>query len=143
MRGSAAGGTMTPLPITLAAAAACALLNIWLGARVVRSRRAHGVRIGDGGNEAVLRRMRAQVNFTENAPFVLILLGGLELSGARPLGLGLIAAIFVLARIFHPIGMEGPEKYRWRMIGMMGSTFVTLALSFWAIIDVVTWWLGR
>jgi len=79
---------MTPVPITLATAAAAVALNIWLGARVVRSRRDHGVRIGDGGNEAVLRRMRAQANFIENAPFFLILLALWAVACAAKLCLG-------------------------------------------------------
>ena len=128
---------MTPVPITLLTAAAAVAVNIWLGARVVRSRRDHGVRIGDGGNESVLRRMRAQANFIENAPFFLILLGGLELSGGNRLGLGAIAAAFILARIAHPIGMDGPHLFRWRMVGMMTTVFALVALALWAIVCAV------
>ena len=69
---------MTPVPVTLLAAAVAVFVNIWLGARVVRSRRENSVKIGDGGNEAVLRRMRAQANFIENTTLFLFLLGGLE-----------------------------------------------------------------
>jgi len=128
---------MTPVPITLLTAAAAVAVNIWLGTRVVRSRRDHGVRIGDGGNESVLRRMRAQANFIENAPFFLILLGGLELSGGNRLGLGAIAAAFILARIAHPIGMDGPHLFRWRMVGMMTTVFALVALALWAIVCAV------
>src|SRR3954470_22344878 len=97
---------MTPIPITLMVAAAAVAVNLWLGARVVRSRREHGVKLGDGGNEAVLRRMRAQANFIENATLFLFLLGGLELSGGNRTALGAIAAAFILARIAHGIGMD-------------------------------------
>jgi uncharacterized protein len=124
---------MTPVPVTLLAAAAAVALNIWLGARVVRSRRDHGVKLGDGGNEAVLRRMRAQANFIENAPFFLILLGGLEISGANRLALGVIAAVFILARIAHPIGMDGPHLVRWRAMGMITSVLALIVVALWAI----------
>ncbi len=40
-----------------------------------------GVGSGDGGNEALIRRMRAHANYGENAPIVLILLALLELAG--------------------------------------------------------------
>ena len=123
---------MTPIPITLLTVAAAVAVNIWLGARVVRSRRANGVKIGDGGNEAVLRRMRAQANFIENTPFFLILLGGVELSGGNRIALGAIAAAFILARIAHPIGMDGPQLFRWRMVGMMTTVAALVALSLWA-----------
>ncbi len=134
---------MTPIPITLLTAAAAVALNLWLGARVVRSRREHGVRIGDGGNEAVLRRMRAQANFIENAPFFLILLGALELSGGNRLALGAIAALFILARIAHPIGMDGPQLVRWRMIGMITSVTAQVALALWAVLCAAALCLGR
>ena len=134
---------MTPIPITLLTAAAAVALNLWLGARVVRSRREHGVRIGDGGNEAVLRRMRAQANFIENAPFFLILLVALELSGGNRLALGAIAALFILARIAHPIGMDGPQLVRWRMIGMITSVTAQIALALWAVVCAVALCLSR
>ena len=134
---------MTPIPITLLTAAAAVALNLWLGARVVRSRREHGVRIGDGGNEAVLRRMRAQANFIENAPFFLILLVALELSGGNRLALGAIAALFILARIAHPIGMDGPQLVHWRMIGMITSVTAQIALALWAVVCAVALCLSR
>jgi uncharacterized membrane protein YecN with MAPEG domain len=134
---------MTPVPITLLAAAAAVAVNIWLGARVVRSRREHGVKIGDGGNDAVLRRMRAQANFIENTPFFLILLGGVELSGGNRIALGSIAAAFILARIAHPIGMDGPQLFRWRMVGMMTTVAALIVLSLWAAYCAVEALSGR
>ncbi|NUR45561.1 MAG: MAPEG family protein, partial [Sphingomonas sp.] len=92
---------MAPLSVLLATAAACVLLNIWLGARIARLRRDLKVSVGDGGHEFLLRRMRAQANFIEIAPFVLIILGGLELSAANPAGLAVIATLFILSRIAH------------------------------------------
>ncbi len=133
---------MTPVPVTLLAAAAAVALNIWLGARVVRSRRDHGVKLGDGGNEAVLRRMRAQANFIENAPFFLILLGGLEISGANRLALGVIAAVFILARIAHPIGMDGPHLVRWRAMGMITSVLALIVVALWAVVCAAKLCLG-
>ena len=134
---------MTPIPITLLTAASAVAVHIWLGARVVRSRREHKVRIGDGGNEAVLRRMRAQANFIENTTLFLILLGGLEVSGGNRLALGAVAAAFILARIAHPIGMDGPHLVRWRMVGMMTTVFAMVALSLWATFWAVEALLSR
>ena len=124
---------MTPVPITLLTAAAAVAVNIWLGARVIRSRRDNGVKIGDGGNEAVLRRMRAQSNFIENTTLFLFLLGALELSDANRLALAVIAAAFMLARIAHGIGMDAPHLFRWRVAGMMTTVAAMAALSLWAI----------
>ncbi len=134
---------MTPVPITLLTAAAAIAVNIWLGARIVASRREHQVKIGDGGNEAVLRRMRAQANFTENTTLFLILLGGLELSGGNRWALAVIAAAFILARIAHGIGMDGPHVFRWRTVGMMTTVFGQVVLSLWAIVCAAEAFLSR
>ena len=53
------------LEITLVIAAAAALINIWLAMRVGRVRTSEKVSVGDGGNELVIRRMRAHANFVE------------------------------------------------------------------------------
>jgi uncharacterized protein len=123
---------MILLPVTLAAAVAAFVVNMWLGWRVIAARRGANVRIGDGGNEAVLRRMRAHANFAEYAPIFLILLLSLELAGAhRPLLLAAAAAFF-LARVAHGIGMDGGSLTQFRVVGMMTSTAATVALGGWA-----------
>ena len=128
---------MVPVPVTLASAAACALLNIWLGSRIAAFRKEFRVSVGDGGHEPLLRRMRAQANFIESAPFVLILLGGLEISGANRIAMAVIAAIFIVVRILHGLGMDGGERQRLRMYGMIGSSLVTLTLTVWAVVCAV------
>ncbi len=134
---------MVPVPVTLASTVASTLLNLWLGGRIAALRKEFRVSVGDGGQEPLLRRMRAQANFIENAPFVLILLGGLELSGANRAGLTAIAVIFIVARILHAIGMDGSEKQRFRMFGMIGSSLATLALVLWATSSMILEVLGR
>jgi uncharacterized membrane protein YecN with MAPEG domain len=124
---------MAPVPVTLLTAAAAAMVNLWLGWRISSLRAEFKVSVGDGGHEPLIRRMRAQANFVENVPVFLMLLGGLELSGADWIVLALIAIIFILARIAHGVGMDRADLRRWRMYGMMSSTFATLALTFWAI----------
>jgi len=128
---------MTPIPVTLVTAAAAVFVNIWLGSRIVAKRREHGVKIGDGGNEAVLRRMRAQANFIEHAPFFLILVLGLELSGANRWALAAIALVFIVARIAHGIGMDSDRDHRWRAYGMICSALAGVLLALWAIVCVV------
>src|SRR3954454_21653020 len=81
---------MMAVPGTLGATAACALLNMWLGARVSKYRGQFKVGVGDGGHEPLLRRMRAQANFVESAPFFLLLVLALELSGANRLALAAV-----------------------------------------------------
>ena len=70
---------MTMLPVTLVLAAACGLINLWLGLRLVRGRMG-GVPIGDGGKPEMLAGMRAHANFAEYAPLVVILTALIELA---------------------------------------------------------------
>ena len=121
------------LPVTLVTAAAVVFLNIWLGLRIGQYRSKFKVSVGDGGHEPLLRRMRAQANYIESAPFVLVLIAALEISGASRTGLALIAAIYILVRIPHAIGMDAAEKRRFRQIGAIGTGFVMLGLGSWAI----------
>jgi uncharacterized membrane protein YecN with MAPEG domain len=124
---------MTILPITLSTAAAAAILHIWLAARVVLARRALDISVGDGGHEAVMRRMRAHANFAENMPIFLILLAALELSGGNSQFLLVVSLAFVLARIAHGLGMDGGSLTRLRMFGMMTSTLTIVLLAGYAI----------
>src|SRR3569833_1674832 len=125
---------MAPIPVTLGCAAICAFLNNWLGMRIAALRKEFRVSIGDGGHEPLLRRMRAQANFIEHAPFVLIIMGGLKLSNTNRIALGVIAVIFIVARVLHGLGMDGAERQRLRAYGMISSSLVTLSLMVWAIV---------
>jgi uncharacterized membrane protein YecN with MAPEG domain len=121
------------LPITLTFAGAAAILHIWLAARVSRLRAAHKVSIGDGGNEALVRRMRAHANYGENMPIVLIMIGLIELAGGDARILWAAGIIFILARIAHGFGMDQPSPSRLRKIGMIGNTIVLIGLAGWAL----------
>ncbi len=117
------------LPVTLAAAAAAAILNIWLMIRIGQVRAAEKVFVGDEDNENVIRRMRAQANFVENTPFVLILIGVIELSGKGEPWLAYVAGLFILARIAHAFGMDGGALAKGRMIGTIVSMLTLIGLG--------------
>jgi uncharacterized membrane protein YecN with MAPEG domain len=121
------------LPITLTLAGAAALLHIWLGARVSRLRRQFKIGLGDGGNEALLRRTRAHGNYAETMPIFLILFGLLELAGGDRRILWAVAIAFILARLLHAFGMDRADLLRLRVIGMIASTVLLLGLAGWAL----------
>jgi uncharacterized membrane protein YecN with MAPEG domain len=113
------------LPITLTLAAAAALLNLWLGIRVSRVRMANKVLHGDGGCDLLMKRMRAQANFVEYTPFVLILFGLVELASGPQTWLWVLALAYVIGRIAHAFGMDADVPHKGRMIGIL-VTFVTM-----------------
>ncbi len=133
MSGTGSTGADMILPITLTIAGAAALVNMWLGSRVGRMRVVHKISIGDGGVEPLIRRMRAQANFVENAPFFLILLGLVELAVGQRLWLWIVGALFILARIAHGFGMDQPSPSRLRMIGIMTTAILLVGLALYAI----------
>jgi uncharacterized membrane protein YecN with MAPEG domain len=122
---------MTVLPITLSAAAVAALVNFWLATRIAQVRTDQNIWVGDGGNELLTRRMRAQMNFAENTPLILILVAGIELAGRGGLWLAILAGVYLLGRVLHGIGMDGGKWGKGRMIGMMVNmlTFAILTVT--------------
>ncbi len=115
---------MLILPVALAATGAAAIINIWLGIRIGRVRVAEKISIGDGGNARLTARMRAQLNFAEYTPIVLILIALIELADGTQAWLWGVAALYVIARILHPFGMDGWTPGR--SIGV-AITMLTLA----------------
>ena len=121
------------LPITLTIAGAAALLHIWLTSRVIRARNAIKVSVGDGGNEGVMRRMRAHANYAENMPIFLILLGLVELAGGDTRILWGVGIAFIFARILHAFGMDRPSLYRLRLVGMVLTMLLIVGMAGWAL----------
>ena len=125
---------MAILPVTLAAAAAAAILNFWLALRVGAVRRAMRISVGDGGSEPLQRRMRAQANYVENTPFVLALIAVIELSGKGDPWLAYVAGLYFLGRIGHAFGMDGGSAQIGRMIGTIATLLVLLGLAVVAVL---------
>ncbi|HEX4737363.1 MAG TPA: MAPEG family protein [Allosphingosinicella sp.] len=129
---------MIMLPIALTATGAAALVNFWLSWRIAQVRDAENIWIGDGGNAKLTARMRAQLNFAEYAPIVLILLAVIEAAKGTHLWLWIVAAVFLIARMLHGFGMDG---WRFgRVAGMAGTAPIMIGLALYAVaIPLLTW----
>jgi len=126
------------LTTTLCLGAAALVVNFWLTMRIGRLRSKLGISIGDGGSEALQRRMRAQLNFAEQVPLTLLMVGLVELAGSGGAWLAPLGALFILGRVAHAIGMDGGFRAG-RPIGMVTGIVLQLVL----IIAAVTASLGR
>ena len=124
------------LTTTLAMAAAAAVINIWLMLRIGAIRRAESISVGDGGNEALIRRMRAQANFIESAPFVLALIAVIEIAGKGGQWLPIVAAIYMIGRALHAIGMDGNLGWG-RFAGTLTAMLAMLGLGIVAVLIAV------
>ncbi|MFN3818866.1 MAPEG family protein [Blastomonas sp.] len=121
------------LPLTLTMAAAAGLINIWLAIRIGQVRNSQKVSVGDGGNEFVIRRMRAHSNFVEFTPFVLILIAGLEASGYAAQWMWVVGVVYMLGRIAHGLGMDGGTLQIGRTLGIIVTMLTLLGLSGYAV----------
>jgi len=122
---------MMMLPIALTTAGAAALVNFWLSWRIAELRVSEKISVGDGGNPRLTARMRAQLNFAEYAPVVLVLIALVEAATGTQLWLGIVAAIFIVGRVLHGFGMDG-----WRFgrsVGMFCTAPIMIGLALYAV----------
>lgn len=125
--------------ITITTAGLCGLLLLILSVRVSMVRGKAKVSLGDGGDPLLLSRIRAQANFVEYVPLILVLMGLIETSlyvvDPRPsTTLGVIGIALVLCRILHAWGMGLPAPNPGRVVGTAGTFIILVVTSVWALI---------
>jgi uncharacterized protein len=123
------------LPIALTAAGLAAIINIWLAIRCGQVRTSQKISIGDGGNDALIRRMRAHSNFVEFTPFVLILIALIEYSQGTSTWLWVVMGVYMLGRVAHGVGMDGGEGImaKGREVGIILTMLILIGLGGYAI----------
>ena len=110
-------------------AALLGLLLLALSLRVIQARVAGRVLIGLGDSLHLLRASRAQGNFVEYAPMILVLMLLLELGGAPAWLLHGLGSMTLAGRIAHALGISRePENLRLRQLGM-ALTFTPLVAA--------------
>ncbi len=120
------------MPVALTSAAMLGLLSLWLAVRTGRARMKAKVGHGDGGDPLLARRMRAQLNFVETAPFVLALIVVIELVGRGGVWLQAVSILYVIGRVLHGIGMDADKAGLPREIGTGVTLLTLLGLSVFA-----------
>lgn len=81
--------------------------------------------------------MRAQLNFVENTPWVLFLIGGIELAAQGGAWLAPVGAVFMLGRVAHGLGMDGGRFGVGRSIGTAITMLTQLGLAIAAVLIVL------
>ncbi len=128
------GESVMILQTTIALTAAALVINLWHVIRIGRVRAVEKIIHGDGGNALLTQRMRAQSNFIENVPVVLIMIGLVELAEKGGSWLPIVGAVFMLSRVSHVIGMDNPGINALRMIGATITMLTQLGLAIVAIL---------
>lgn len=122
---------LAPPYVSAITAAILIVMQMALMFSVVRTRWRVRQSLGDGGNPEMLLAIRRHGNLAENAAIFVAGFALLEMMGAGRIGVAILCAVFVLARISHVIGLSMPGKTvnRLRVAGTAGTTFVGLALA--------------
>jgi uncharacterized membrane protein YecN with MAPEG domain len=106
------------------------LLALWffvLSYRVIRLR-GHGASLGDGGNPELLRRIRAHGNFSEYVPFILLMIGMLELSHFPAILLHVLGITLLVARLLHGYALSFRESFKFGRFWGAALTFLLLVV---------------
>ena len=116
-------------------AALGALLLLVLAVRISLVRRRARVALGDGGNNELVRRVRAHANAAEYLPVALLLLLLLDLGQTPPLWLHVFGVVLIVGRVLHAIGLSrtAGESFG-RLVGIAltwGVMLVMAALLLW------------
>ncbi len=120
--------------ITSIYAALTVLLFLGLSWRVIAVRRADSISLGDGGNLLLQRRIRAQANCAEYAPFGLILLLLIELMSGPAWVVHLLGLMLIIGRTLHAVALSSPQPVSpYRVYGML-LTLLMLAASAIAVL---------
>ncbi len=108
------------------------LLAIWffvLSWRVIQMRTSGKINLGDGGNEAMLRRIRGHANFAEYVPMALILIAMVEETGMAQWVVHALGVALLAARLLHGIAFSFTEKwFLGRFVGTL-ITFIVLVTA--------------
>jgi uncharacterized membrane protein YecN with MAPEG domain len=120
------GAAMIVTPLYAAVLAAVFLL---LTLRVIQQRGAARVALGDGGNTALQRAIRAHANFAEYVPLALIMLLILEMSRFSLYLIHLLGILLVIARLLHGYALAYTAGFRFGRTAGATLTFAILVVE--------------
>lgn len=104
-------------------------LTILVGFRRVQT----GIQFLDGGDQTLLRRMRAHANYTETVPIVLIAMVAAELSGMPSWALWAGGASLLAGRLMHAATLIAKGWGHPRAAGMILTFLPMLGFGGWCV----------
>ena len=116
-----------PIPVTTLFTGLLAVLQVPLTVLVSYLRGRTGIQFLDGGNQTLLRRIRAHGNFVETVPITLLAMACAELSGASSAMLWRGGACLLLGRAIHVWAVLHPKGWGLPRIVAMVLTFYAMA----------------
>lgn len=124
---------MPSIPITVLFVALFAVMHVPLTMAVGLRRAQTGIQFLDGGDQTLLRRMRAQGNFTENVPIALLAMAAAEISGAPVWALWAGGACILTGRLMHAAIIITRGWGLARANGMLLTLIPTACFGLWTL----------
>ncbi|HEX4199553.1 MAG TPA: MAPEG family protein [Caulobacteraceae bacterium] len=122
--------TVEPPVISAFTAGILMLLQTALVLGAVNQRRRHGPSLGESSELDVTRAVRRHGNLAENAAIFIACAALLEMLGGGRLWVGLLCAIFLVARLLHAFGLSLKNTVNgFRVVGVVLTVAVGLALG--------------
>src|SRR5579872_5983750 len=122
--------TLTMPVIASITAGVLIIVQLGLMLVVAQNRRRAGQSLGDGADAALLRAVRRHGNFAENAAIFLVALALAEMMGAQRWLVATAAAIFVVGRALHAVGLSQANTVNvWRIGGIVATVAAGLTLG--------------
>ena len=131
---------MSPPLITSLYAAPLGLMALGLTAHVIMLRAKTGVSIMDGGNNQLAERIRRHGNFTENVPFILLLMALAELNGTGAMWLHITGGLLIVGRLLHAFGLKYDKP---TAFGRIAGASLTMLAAFVVICNILAFAFAR
>lgn len=124
---------MISIPITAPFIGVFVVLQIPLTVMVGYRRARTGIQFFDGGDQTLLRRMRAHGNYTETVPIVLLAMAASELTGAPAWLLWAGGASLLVGRLMHAAILVLKGWGLPRALGMILTFIPMLGFGIWCL----------
>ena len=122
------------VPITALYAGLISIYALYLSFQAGSMRGKTGISLFHGDNMELGEKMRRHQNLTEYVPFILILMGVLELNGASAMLLHISGIAMIVFRLAHGLGLHHDNiRHPLRAVGAAGTALLTVALAGTAI----------
>jgi uncharacterized membrane protein YecN with MAPEG domain len=105
-----------------------ALLTVWLSLNVIKIRRHHQIKYGDGGVALLEVARAAHANAAEYIPISLLLLFALEYNHGDPWLLHGLGCVVVIGRLLHARGLLA-DRLKLRTLGIQLTLLSLIGLS--------------
>lgn len=112
-----------------------ALLLFFLAVNVSLFRIKYKISVGDGGNQRLLKAIRAHANGIEQVPIFALLILALTYNTVSSVVLANFTIIFIVARLLHAIGMLS-RFYLARRLGASATYFLQIAAILLLLVKV-------